>query len=37
MEKTKPSGRKKIERKDLMTSNTNLARMYGLPKVHKEN
>ena len=27
----------KIERKDLITINTNLARMYGLPKVHKEN
>ena len=27
----------KIERKDLITTNTNLARMYGLPKVHKDN
>ena len=27
----------KIERKYLITSNSNLARMYGLPKVHKAN
>ena len=27
----------KIERKDLITINTNLARMYGLLKVHKDN
>ena len=27
----------KIERKDLITTNTNLARMYGLSKVHKYN
>ena len=27
----------KMERKDPITTNTNLARMYGLPKVHKDN
>ena len=27
----------KIQRKDIITTNTNLSRMYGLPKVHKEN
>ena len=29
--------RDKIERKNLITINTNLAGMYGLPKVHKDN
>ena len=26
-----------VKRKDLITDNTNIARMYGLPKTHKEN
>ena len=29
--------REKIERKDLITSDTNLARKYALPKIHKAN
>ena len=28
---------KNIERKYLIIDNTNLARLYGLPKIHKEN